>query len=374
MNDVTTPDDPTDTAETPAACGVSEKDCPVINTLKGAVIGIANIIPGVSGGTMALVLGIYDRLIAAVGRFGPSTLRDVARAARSPRRFEAFRDVARSHDAVFLATLGLGAILAIFATSALMKHLLEKAHDPTYAFFFGLVAASVIVPYSLLRRRSWREVASAVAAVAITVGITQMMSPEEKLDAARTKAAMRAAKEARADGVVTTAQAPTLATDDASDPAADPTLTRAAFFALVGAVAISAMILPGISGSFLLLLFGAYFDILRAVSEFDFVVIGSFAGGALVGLALFVRLLHFLLARWYSPTMAFLAGLMIGSLWNLWPFRRVETVGDQAFYLEPVLPTSFGTNEAWVLGAFIAGTAIALGFYALDRRRARQAA
>ena len=373
MNDSTTPDEATETVQAPAACVVPGKDCPVVNTLKGAVIGIANIIPGVSGGTMALVLGIYDRLIAAIGRFGPSTLRDLVRAARSPRRLSAFRDVARSHDAMFLGTLGLGAILAIFATSALMKQLLEKAHDPTYAFFFGLVAASIVVPYSLLRRRAWREVASAVAAIAITVGITQMMSPEEKLNAARTKAAIRAAKEARADQV-TSPDAPALATDDTPAPAADPALTRAAFFALVGAVAISAMILPGISGSFLLLLFGAYFDILRAVSEFDFVVIGSFAAGALVGLALFVRLLHFLLARWYSPTMAFLAGLMIGSLWNLWPFRRVETVGDKAFYLEPVWPTSFGANEAWVLGAFIAGTAIALGFYALDRRRARQTA
>lgn len=351
--------------------------------LKGAVIGIANIIPGVSGGTMALVLGIYDRLIRAVGRFRVSSARELAAAMRSPDRRSALGSLLREHDVLFLGWIAVGAVAAILATSRLMEYLLESHHSPTYGFFFGLVAASVVFPCVLLRRRGPREIAAAIVAAVLVVVLSESVSPEEKLEAAREKAALEAAKDAGAGlgapgsavgttGVEAGTEAGTEAGIGAEAERGDGgSWGRLPWFFLVGAVAISAMVLPGISGSFVLLLFGAYFDVLRAISSVQLPVLASFALGCLVGLALFVRLLDFLLRRYYSPTLAFLAGLMVGSLWNLWPWKNTAVVGQETLYLDNTWPSTLAGGRWLPIVTTAAGVAIVLAFFAFERRSAR---
>jgi putative membrane protein len=330
--------------------------------LKGILIGLANIIPGVSGGTMALVLGIYDRMIRAIGRIGPRTVTSFIGAFRSKPRSAGLVGFAREHDVWFLTMLCVGAMAAIVATSKLMVYLLAEQHDPTYGFFWGLIAASVIVPYSMLDRRSLRELVFCVAAVAITVGIGQAMSPEKRLEAEQLKHAMKTEA-----GAAETASAP-------AETEANHSPMRLVVIGLTGAVAISAMVLPGVSGSFILLLLGMYFEILAAVNERDLVILAVFAVGCLVGLALFTRLLAYLLDRHRSVTMAFLVGLIIGSLWSIWPFKSFGMAGEKRIDLSNQWPGEFGTGEISTILAVVIGAAIVLGFLWWEKRRAPEKA
>jgi len=332
--------------------------------LKGIVIGLANIIPGVSGGTMALVLGIYDRMIRAIGRIGPASVKQLGAALRGPERGSGLLRFARDHEVWFLAWLGIGALAAIVATSKLMVYLLSEHHDPTYGFFWGLIAASVVVPLRLVRPGSGGQWAGAVlcalVAVTVTVGIGEAVSPEERLESAKRKEAMRAETTAAADEAA------------AAEPEADHSVGRLLLVGLAGAVAISAMVLPGVSGSFVLLLFGMYFEVLAAVNDRDFVVLGVFAMGCLLGLALFSRLLAFLLDRFRSQTMAFLVGLMVGSLWSIWPFKAFEEVGGKRIDLGNLWPEALGGNEIWTLVAAVVGIGIVLPFVFHDRTKAEE--
>ncbi|MBN1443460.1 MAG: DUF368 domain-containing protein, partial [Planctomycetes bacterium] len=152
---------------------------------------------------------------------------------------------------------------------------------------------------------------------------------------------------------------------------------RILFLFAAGAAAISAMVLPGVSGSFVLLLLGAYRDILRALDCLDLLVLGVFGLGCLVGLLLFVRLLRCLLERWYSSTVAFLGGLILGSLWSLWPFKRIPELGGEPLtagelwpYLENTWPAAGGAEVALQAAAALAGAAIVAGFFLYERGRA----
>ena len=129
----------------------------------------------------------------------------------------------------------------------------------------------------------------------------------------------------------------------------------------MGAVAISAMILPGISGSFVMLLFGVYFEILSAINNRDLMLLMTFAIGCSVGLLAFTRLLNFLLERYHDFTVSFLVGLMIGSLYGLWPFREFEVVNSQRVDFAHVLPR-IDTNLAITFVAFLLGCIIILIF------------
>ena len=119
----------------------------VVDLLRGVAIGLANIIPGVSGGTMALILGIYERLITAIGNLGSSTL-------KAPfRGLSALKEELRRTDALLLFLLAVGALGIIVAVARVMPYLLDNQHDPTYGFFFGLVLVSVIVPYRMIKKK-----------------------------------------------------------------------------------------------------------------------------------------------------------------------------------------------------------------------------
>lgn len=337
----------------------------VVNLLRGTAIGLANIIPGVSGGTMALILGIYQRLITAIGNLGPRT-------AKAPfLGWRAFVEELKRVDALFLAVLAVGALGIIVAVARIMPYLLDQQHDPTYGFFFGLVLVSVLVPYRMIKRKGIGVVLCCIAAIALVVGSTLAMSGEKRLASEQKKAAIKAAAAAKMDG------------DPGKDEKAKEMAKRKDlvprdagtmfFFFVAGAVAISAMILPGISGSFMLLLLGVYFDVLRCVNNRQWVLLGIFALGCGVGLLLFTRLLKYLLERYHDLTMAFLLGLVIGSLWAIWPFKSFGMAGDKRVDMANILPASFGSNEALTLAAVVAGGAIVAVFIWIESRQSKPA-
>jgi len=141
---------------------------------------------------------------------------------------------------------------------------------------------------------------------------------------------------------------------------------------IMGALAISAMILPGISGSFILLIMGGYFDVLRAIAVRDIPVLGSFALGCGIGLILFSRLLELLLQKWHNGTMAFLVGLVLGSLWVIWPFKTTVQVGSETVYVNNQIPAAFGTNELYTVAACAVGAAIVFLLILVERKQNRE--
>lgn len=244
--------------------------------LRGMAMGSADIVPGVSGGTVALVLAIYQRLVTAI-RDGSSALGHFLKL-----------DVRggwarlRAVDWLFLIPLGLGILSAVLLLAGAIEHQLEVHPVQMSGLFMGLVAGSTVVATGLLTRRDLREwalILGAGAAFFITLGFTA----------------------------------------GASEEGASGDIPLWAFF-LSGAIAICAMILPGISGSFLLVVMGMYAAVLTAVNERDFVTVGVFTLGCVVGLALFSQLLHWALNEHYDTVMAVMIGLMLGSLRVLWPW------------------------------------------------------
>lgn len=322
--------------------------------VNGFLIGIANIIPGMSGGTLALVLGIYERLIAALRNIGTSTVKRLLSIFSFKKTaFSDFRDELRRIDFSFLMILGIGAVAAVLVSSKLIVFLLQSHHDATYGFFFGLVLTSILIPLRMLKGFSWRELLILLVAVALIVSIEEL-----KKSAAGT-------------------------TSETGEGLNASIGTLIIFFGC-GTLAISAMILPGISGSFLLLAFGVYFPLLTVIKNFldgipallqreeiqtflsNFLILSFFAFGCLFGLLAFTRLLNFLLERYRNLTIAFLIGLMLGSLYSLWPFRESITVGDKRYDTAHLLP-QLDMNLLITACVFLVGCAIILGFSRLEK-------
>lgn len=240
------------------------------NVLRGMAMGAADIVPGVSGGTIALLLGIYETLLGGV------------RALTEPAFIQAllqrrFRDAAELVPWRFLLALGSGILLAGLTLARLLSWLLENHPIFLWSFFSGLVLASVFVVAG--RVAGWnvpRLLQFALGAVGayVVVGMVPAQTPETPL-----------------------------------------------FLLLSGALAISAMILPGISGAFILVLLGKYQYVLDAVSNGDFVTLAIVGVGAVAGLVSVARLLSWLFKRFHDATLAFLGGLMLGSLRKLWPWK-----------------------------------------------------
>jgi putative membrane protein len=236
-----------------------------------------------------------------------------------------------------------------------MSYALIFHHDPTYGFFFGLVLVSALSPWMLITKKSAGTIIACAIAIIGIIAVSQLASPDDLIRKA----------EARQQASVQMEQ-------HAVSERTNMTITNHLYYFVCGAVSIYAMILPGISGSFVLLLMGGYFDILRALSTFNVPVLFSFALGCVVGLLAFVRFLHFLLERYYNPTMGFLLGLVIGSLWVIWPFKHSVMVGTERVYLANMLPISFGANEAATLVACIIGAAIVAAMLMIERKRGKE--
>lgn len=290
----------------------------------GFLVGVANIIPGVSGGTFLLVFGIFERVmndLDALKREFIGELLSVLKALpRAPFNPQSRALVARwitARDIPFLARILAGAVCAILVLSEIMKYLLANHFEPTYAFFLGLIALSVVVPARLVR--SWRPslIVPMVVGLAVTVYVTAAVNPADK---AKTKS-----EHYRQQSVSLGVSEGDIAPLQAYSPG------EYAYGALAGAVAVSAMALPGISGSLVLILMGQYRVVLGAVSDLKTLAPGAvafvafFCMGLGIGLMLFAKLINWVLARFHDMTMAFLLGLMAGSAWALWPFKRTIT-------------------------------------------------
>ena len=338
--------------------------------LKGCCIGVANVIPGVSGGTMAVMLGIYERLIRALRHIGFSTVRKLLaiftlkKGAISEARTELHRI-----DFGFLIAITFGALLAVVASARLLIYLLNEQHDPTYGFFSGLVLTSVIIPFKMLKRFTFKEVVSLLLAAGLTVGLTLSMSGEQRLESERQKHELsdklRSGKENPLSGnPITGAEGSTGESQDVSTDT-NHAVGVLLYLFLCSAIAVSAMILPGISGSFIFLLLGVYFDVLAAVNSRDWIVIGVVTLGGIVGLLAFTRLLNYVLERHRDLTVSFLIGLMLASLYGLWPFRSYEVVGEARIDIAHILPQA-NMNLAITVLAALVGCGVVLLFYRLE--------
>ncbi len=313
---------------------------------KGAVFGVANIIPGVSGGTMALVLGFYERLITAINHISLSTVKIFFNVFRfKTYYFDEFKSELKKIDALFLSIIALGALSAIVALARLMTTLLIDWHDPTYGFFFGLVLLSTIEPYRLIKKKSLSVLIAGIIAVMTVVAVSNAVTGDDLIEKEQKKYEIRMKNQNSGGSTGETERT------NRSAP-------RFVLLFLMGAASVSAMILPGVSGSFLLLLMGGYFEILQAISDRDFPVIGVFSLGCFIGIMVFTRLLTYLLKNWHDQTMASLLGLVIGSLWIIWPFKTTVVVGNEIIYLNNRLPEAFGIVESWTLMTALAGMTI----------------
>ena len=329
----------------------------------GAIIGIANIIPGVSGGTLALVLGIYERLIQAINNISIDTIKStLVLITFKKESFNNFKEEMKKIDGVFLCRITIGAIAAIALLAKLMTYLLKNQHDPTYGFFFGLVLVSAIAPYKMIKQKNFKAAISAIIAIICVVSTSQLVSGDKLLEKAKTKHEMQINK----SNIESSQQSQTTKSN--------VDLLYFLYIFFLGAITISAMILPGVSGSFLLLLLGGYFDILQAISNTinaigtlnykiltsSGSILGVFALGCFFGIILFSRLLNFLLNKWHDQTLSFLVGLVLGSLWMIWPFKTSATVGNEIVYLSNKIPETFGKSELYTLLAVTGGIIIVL--------------
>jgi len=270
--------------------------------LKGMAMGIAEVIPGVSGGTIAFITGIYEKLLNTIKAFHPALIGTFKK--------EGIGSVWETINGTFLVTLLIGMATGVVVGVFGVTHLLETYPEMLWAFFFGLIISSAI----FIGRQvdTWRivEVVALVVGTAVAYYIT-IASPSQPNEALW-------------------------------------------FVFLSGAIAISALILPGISGSFILLIMGMYSFIIptvkKAITTFDsqsLVIMGVFAAGCLLGLMTFSRVLSWTFKHYKNPTLALLTGFMIGSLNKLWPWRnvlstRINSKGLEVPFLEQsVLPAAY---------------------------------
>lgn len=251
-----------------------------LNAGRGFLIGLAELVPGVSGGTIALVTGVYDALIDSAHH----VVQGLKRLVFGPDRVSSFRHEMGSVRWGLVVPMLMGMGVAIVLMAGTMESFVTGHPELARGLFLGFVAASLIVPLRMLPRRDgrWRawEVAAFVAAAIATFVMT---------------------------GFAGAGQNP------------DPPLLLVFFAA---AVAICALVLPGVSGSFFLLVVGYYAATMAAISDFDWAYIGVFAAGAFFGLSSFVQLLRYLLDAHRRTTLIVMTGLMLGSLRALWPWQE----------------------------------------------------
>ena len=256
-------------------------------TVKGICMGAADVIPGVSGGTIAFMTGIYEELVGSINAINTTAMKLLFSG-----KFKAFW---KHINGNFLLSLIAGILVSILSLAKLMTYLLEHHPVQTWAFFFGLIVASSI--FILKDIKGWKFRDIVMLAIGIVTGaVVCTLSPTET-----------------PDGLW--------------------------FIFLCGAIAICAMILPGISGSFILLILGKYEYMMGTVAKIvsgdgvpmDFVILIIFAAGALAGIIAFSKFLHWLLAGYHRPTLLALAGFIIGSLVKVWPWSDMVTVAASQY-------------------------------------------
>ncbi len=296
----------------------------IANFLKGFAMGVANVIPGVSGGTIALLTGIFERLINALKSFDVEAVRLLL-------KFK-FREFAQHVDFGFLLSVFLGVGVSIISVAKLLEFLFQSYPVYVWSFFFGLILVSVWFVGKSIGKIDVPAAISFVAGAVVAFGLSVM----------------------------------------------NPATENTAFWYLIicGAVAICSMILPGLSGSFVLILMGNYqLIMIYAVSHFDMKIIVPVAIGVVVGLLAFSHFLSWLLSRYARQTMAVLTGFIFGSLGTIWPWKNpVYLMQDGAEVLKngkPIIqsyqmyfPQEFSAEVAVAIVLMAAGMA---ALWALER-------
>lgn len=252
-------------------------------TFKGMAMGAADVVPGVSGGTIAFISGIYEELITSINNIKPSLIIVL--------RKEGFKAFWKRLNGNFLFALFLGIFISVLSLAKFLSWLLENEPILLWSFFFGLVLASIFLVGKEIKKWSVVTILILIAGSAIAYFITTL-PPNENVH---------------------------------SFP----------YLFLSGALAICAMILPGISGAFILVLLGSYKTILDAVHERDFLMVGTVAIGAIFGLLSFARLLKWMFKNYHNATLALLTGFILGSLNKIWPWKKVL---ETKVFNEKVIP------------------------------------
>jgi putative membrane protein len=254
----------------------------LLTSVKGACMGAADVIPGVSGGTIAFIMGIYDEFVGSIASIDAEAVKMVFKGR--------FRDFWKHINGNFLLSLLAGIGISVVAIAGLMQMLLRDFPIQTWAFFFGLIVASSI--FILKGISGWRVREGGLLALGITLGaVVCTLSPTNTPDSLW-------------------------------------------FILLSGALAICAMVMPGISGSFILLILGKYQYIMERITELtsgvnfgqNLLILATFLTGAAIGILGFSKFLRWLLARWNKETLLVLAGFIIGSLVKVWPWSNTEAI------------------------------------------------
>ncbi|WP_222707259.1 DUF368 domain-containing protein [Pontibacter qinzhouensis] len=262
---------------------------------KGAIMGAADVVPGVSGGTIAFITGIYEELLNSIRSVNGEAVRLLL-------KFN-LAGFWKHINGTFLVVLLAGILFSVASLSRLILFLLEAYPEMLWAFFFGLIVASVVVVSKKITRWSAGVILAGIIGTVVAYFVT-VMSPTQTPEAYW-------------------------------------------FIFLSGAIAICAMILPGISGSFLLVLLAKYEFILNAVKELRIDVVATFALGCLTGILAFSHVLNWMLKHYHNVTVALLTGFMLGSLNKVWPWKEtIETYTDRHGVVKPlvqenVLPTEY---------------------------------
>jgi len=275
----------------------------LIILLKGMAMGAADVVPGVSGGTIAFIAGIYDRLLSAINAVNFSLIKLF--------KTQGITAVWKKIDGNFLAFLILGIAISIISLAKLMTHLLTNQAILTWAFFFGLIIASILYVGKQVSSWNWQAILGLMGGTLLVLAISLM---------------------------------PQLGDSNSL-----------LYIFICGVIAICAMILPGISGSFLLLILGAYHTILAALVNRDIIILGTFIAGAAIGLLSFSRFLKWILDHYNNTTIAVLTGFLVGSLYKIWPWKtttefRINSHGENV----PFIQKNIWSDEQLILAIIAA--------------------
>lgn len=287
----------------------------LIITLKGMAMGAADVVPGVSGGTIAFISGIYEELIRSINAFNFDLV--------TTWRKEGFLAAWKQANGGFLLALLTGIGISVASLAKFISWLLENQPVLLWSFFFGLVLASIIVVARAIERWNLGIITTLLAGAALAWYITTLPPIEN------------------------TSSLP--------------------FLFISGALAICAMILPGISGAFILVLLGSYKTVLDAVHQRDLLILATVAAGAVFGLLSFARLLKYMFSHYKNLTLSLLTGFILGSLNKIWPWKAVldsRIYGDKVIAVREtnVLPFDYDGNPQLLQAILLAVLGFSLIF------------
>ncbi len=294
--------------------------------LIGFVMGAADLVPGVSGGTIAFISGIYQNLVHSIKEISSKGLSLLFKGQ--------FKELYNTIPWSFLLPLFAGIFTAIFSLSGLITFTLKNYPVQTWSFFFGLVVASLFIVLPSVK--VW-NIKTILGFILGSIGAFWLV------------------------GIIPVETGQNLL-----------------LFFFSGALAIMAMILPGISGSFILLILGKYNQVLEAVNDFNLPILVAVSLGCIIGLGLFSRVLDYLFKNYYSLTMSVLSGFLLGSLRKVWPWKETiafytDSHGDLKPLVENnIMPADFGANFWLAILLAVAGFVFVLGFEYLQTKMRQQ--